>query len=172
MNSYVIGYLTPDPFSAHHTATVEAHNLAQAAATFALMHPAVKVISAYYGERAEDINRLTALLDRVKFRGWKFAIEAEGDGLYLVTSFYAQCAATGEALQQRSRKWRLSQYMTDGEVVQTALLSVLTANEHEVREAFSWDGLQVFGPHFDLQALAQLCRAGATQHRADLEVAA
>ena len=46
--------------------------------------------------------------------------------------------------------------MTRGEGVQTALLAVLTAVEHEARERFTYKGQAVFGPHFDVEALAQL----------------
>jgi hypothetical protein len=53
----------------------------------------------------------------------------------------------------RGRKWRLSPHMTAGEVAQTALLASLAAAEHEMRELFKVDGVAVFGPHWDLDAL-------------------
>jgi hypothetical protein len=40
--------------------------------------------------------------------------------------------------------------------VQTALLAVLTAVEHEVREYFCFDGSALFHPHHSIEAL-QCC---------------
>lgn len=57
---------------------------------------------------------------------------------------------------QRSRKWRLSKYMTPSEIVQTAFKAALTAEEHEAREAFKYKGESIFGPHFDIEALHEL----------------
>ena len=56
-----------------------------------------------------------------------------------------------------SRKWFLSPHMTDSEVVQMALKAVLTAVEHEAREVFCYRGRPIFGPHFDVEQLWELC---------------
>lgn len=53
----------------------------------------------------------------------------------------------GEVKSWRGRKWYLSEYMTDDEVVKTAYLAVRTAVEHEVMEGFLLDGQRVFNPH-------------------------
>ncbi len=54
------------------------------------------------------------------------------------------------------RKWRLSTHMTVTEVVQTAFAAVKAAEEHEAREAFKYKGVEVFGPHLNVDDLAQL----------------
>lgn len=63
--------------------------------------------------------------------------------------------AEGEpgAREWRSRKWRLSRHMTPSEVVRTCFLAAMTAQEHELRERFTFAGRAVFGPHIDVQAL-------------------
>lgn len=73
-------------------------------------------------------------------------------------SHWATCAVTQEALPWSGRKWRLSEHMTDGEVVQTAFLAVKTALEHEARERFTFDGVSVFDPHYDIHKLVDLRR--------------
>jgi (2Fe-2S) ferredoxin len=50
----------------------------------------------------------------------------------------------------------LSPHMTDGEIVQTAFLAVMTALEHEAREQFTFDGVSVFDPHYDIHELVRL----------------
>lgn len=59
--------------------------------------------------------------------------------------------------------WLLSPFMTPGEVVRTALLAVLTAEEHEARERFRFRGKAVFGPHLDVEALREV--AGREERR-------
>ena len=61
---------------------------------------------------------------------------------------------------QHGRKWRLSPHMTRSEIVQTAFMAVLTWEEHECRERFKYKGQRVFGPHFNVEALAKLCEQG------------
>ncbi|HEX8311545.1 MAG TPA: hypothetical protein VF614_09530 [Chthoniobacteraceae bacterium] len=160
-----IGYLTPGMFSTYQTAEVNGTTVASAVADFARRRPAVKVLTAYHAELNAAVERLHTLLREIAFRDWQFTLEADEGSLYLVATFSAECVETGRMMRQRTRKWRLSQHMTDGEVVQTALLAVLTANEHEAREDFTWKGERIFGPHFDVSALHALCRAGKTEHR-------
>lgn len=108
------------------------------------------------------------LLDQVKFRDWVFCVEYVGTTplLYLVIGFSAPCAVTGEVKTQRSRKWLLSPHMTDGEVVQTAWLAVQVALEHEAREDFKFREAAIFGPHFDIGLLRELCAVNGTEVRA------
>jgi hypothetical protein len=61
------------------------------------------------------------------------------------------------------RKWILSDHMTDGEVVQTAMAAVLAWYEHEAREAFKFRGKAIFNPHLSLEALC--ARAEEEEHR-------
>jgi len=56
-------------------------------------------------------------------------------------------------------------HMTPSEVVQTAFKSVLTAEEHEAREAFRYRNEAIFCPHFDVEALHQIAVEKRTSHR-------
>ena len=67
-----------------------------------------------------------------------------------------ECNTTGGAFPWMGRKWRLSQYMTHSEVVQTAFLAVLTTLEHEARERFTYRGRTIFDPHYDVEKLWSL----------------
>jgi hypothetical protein len=51
---------------------------------------------------------------------------------------------------EKGRKWVLSEHMVDSEILQTALLAVLTYEEHEAREALTFDGRRLYGPHRSL----------------------
>jgi len=64
---------------------------------------------------------------------------------------------TGDRMDQHTRKWRLSTHMTKSELVQTAFKCYLTSMEHRAREGFTYKGRRIFGPHFDVDALVELC---------------
>ena len=68
------------------------------------------------------------------------------------------CNVTGAPMPWNGRWHRLSYHMTDGEIAQTCFLAVILANEHEARESFKVDGVPVFQPHFDLDALVAFAK--------------
>jgi hypothetical protein len=50
--------------------------------------------------------------------------------------------AEADCAEWRGRKWRVSKYSTEREVVGTAFAALLTALEHEARESFRWRTLR------------------------------
>jgi hypothetical protein len=111
-----------------------------------------------HGDRFRDV------LSHVRYRDWQFRIHAMGRGRWYLQVVFGTANARGDAAEpeavQYGRKWLLSEYMTDSEVIQTALKAVLTAEEHEAREHFLVEGVPVFGPHFDVMALAIMASGG------------
>lgn len=87
-----------------------------------------------------DLTRL------IQYKDWKFIVAYHSGSIYL------QVELDG----WRGRKWLLSKHMTKSEIIQTAFKAVLTAEEHECREAFTYRGTAIFGPHFDVDALVSL----------------
>lgn len=104
------------------------------------------------------------LLNRISYPGYDIILDDSEwkscDGpLYLrVRCHEGTCNVTGKPMQWMGRKWRLSPHMTDGEVVQTAFMAVMAANEHETREKFTYRGVTVFDPHYDIEKLVALRR--------------
>lgn len=100
-----------------------------------------------------DLPTVKSLLNNITYKDW--TLWARGhDGALVV---YATFLDAGDI--QTSRKWLISPYATDSEVVQTVLKCVLTAEEHEAREAFRYKGAKIFGPHMDVDALAEFARS-------------
>lgn len=93
----------------------------------------------------------------VKFPGYTFCVHRHDAYTYLQAEFHSPCANTGQLTLQKTRKWQLSEHMTESELIQTAFKCVLTALEHEAREQFTYKGRAVYGPHFDVTALIELC---------------
>lgn len=62
------------------------------------------------------------------------------------------CLRSNEG-EYKGRKWYISPYATDSEIVLTAFKAAATALEHEAREAFLYKGQAILGPHFDVDFL-------------------
>ena len=96
------------------------------------------------------------VLDEVTYKDWRFIVVGvpRHDSLY--TYMQIQWAASN-GFPCNGRKWLLSQHMTKSELVQTAFKAVMTAEEHEAREEFRYSNAAIFGPHFDVDRLVDLC---------------
>lgn len=103
--------------------------------------------------------RMRDLLDRIEYLDRKFlAIETEA-GFFVQIRYMETCVITGELEEQAGRKWYVSRYAVDSEVIQTALKAALASAEHVVREHFKVDGVLPYGPHMDVERLVALCKA-------------
>ncbi|WP_448252866.1 hypothetical protein [Ottowia oryzae] len=112
-----------------------------------------------------NLGLATVILRQVQFPGYTFHVAGdftEARVAYLQASFNAPCNVDGgEPVTQSTRKWLLSRHMTPSELVQTAFKCVLTSLEHEAREQFLYRHQAIFGPHFNVVRLAELCAQGA-----------
>lgn len=92
------------------------------------------------------------------FKDYTFTVKVDGRGAwYLQGSYLEEDVDTGKWETQVTRRWFLSPAMTRSEIVQTVFKCALTSMEHRTREFFRYRGKAVFGPHFDVEALWQLC---------------
>lgn len=79
-----------------------------------------------------------------------------GDRVYLQVLYQAPCTKTGEVQTWSGRKWYLSEYMTDDEIIKTAYAAFEAAVKHEVMEGFKVDGIILFNPHVNYTALLEV----------------
>lgn len=111
----------------------------------------------------EFYDHVREVLSQINYRRSDMAFGAAVAGGYVVirVEFITKHCDTGEQVIGRGRVWPLSSlHTTDSEIVQTALLAVLTAEQHEVREHFYFRGQRVFGPHLDAVRIADLLADG------------
>jgi len=93
-----------------------------------------------------------------KFPDYKFSVQVDGRGeMYLQGSYVEPDTVTGKPEIQVTRRWFLSPQMTCSEIVQTVFKCAITSMEHKTREWFTYNGRAIFGPHFSVEALWQLC---------------
>jgi hypothetical protein len=86
---------------------------------------------------------------RIRYKDWWFAINSPADGFVAirVTFVAPDNDRCGALLQHYGRPWLIDPASTDDEIIRTALLAVLTAEEHESREQFLVDGVAPYHPH-------------------------
>lgn len=105
------------------------------------------------------VNQLDKIIERIKYKDWVCSLLVDDAGPQIMWTFLAPDYTNEfDALRAwNSRKYRISKHMTESEVVQTAFLAALQAEEHECREAFSYKGKHPFNPHIALSALLSVC---------------
>ena len=99
------------------------------------------------------IERIENLVSQIKYKDWDIIVAPMGGGhsiQVVLSSFDPQTGAPW-----RGRKWYISNFMTDEEIVSTIFKAILTAEEHECRENFLFKGKAIYGPHLSLDALVE-----------------
>lgn len=110
-----------------------------------------------------------AIIDSIEFMDRRFRLLEKGDG-YLLQLEYMEADVDdpkGDPTPklQRARKWYLSPYSTETEIVETAFKAVKTSMMHVVKEHFTYKGRRVYSPHFNVNARIRLCDEGAFDGR-------
>jgi len=112
-------------------------------------------------------NRLEHLVSQVTCGKFEFIVRYDNGRGYIQIQCNDTCTTTGNPYRWNGRKWFLSEYMTDSEIVQTCWAAAKMAMEHELRETFKWDGEPIYRPHFDIKALHEISRNNRVEHRGD-----
>jgi hypothetical protein len=113
-----------------------------------------------------NVEAMRDVLDDIRFYDYQFkVVEADGLPIYLQATYVEPDIVTGASEVQHTRKWQLSQHMTKSEFVQTAFKCCITSMEHRTREHFRYKSAAIFGPHFDVDALFELCQAKRFDYR-------
>lgn len=96
----------------------------------------------------------------VRFMDYRLIVRESHGGVHLQAVYSEPDTYTKDPSQQTTRKWLLAPQMTDSELVFTAFKCCSTSFEHRAREAFTYKGARVCGPHFDVEDLVRLCEGG------------
>jgi hypothetical protein len=116
-----------------------------------------------------NLTAMRELVDLCTFEGYAFNVSVGHGGIYLQATYVEADIVTGAPETQHTRKWLLSPMMTRSEIVQTCFKAVATSMEHRAREGFKYRGKRVFGPHFDVEALWQICADGRFDVRPEVQ---
>lgn len=96
------------------------------------------------------------ILKTIAYKDWRFHLGEHKGVRWLQLRFNAPDSVTGKPHAQHGRKWLLSEHMTKSEIVLTAFKAVLTAEEHEIREAFKYFGQAIFNPHINVDQFLEI----------------
>jgi len=103
--------------------------------------------------------RVRGVLADVQFGKGHFAVEAAEGGFLMELISEEADAATGVPEVFHGRKWHIASRASRSDIVRTAFKAVSAWQEHEAREKFLYRGVPVFGPHSDVDLLADLIEA-------------
>lgn len=104
------------------------------------------------------------IIGRTSYLDWEFHLGDMGDGFYVQVQFDAPDSETGKVERQHCRKWYISKWMTETEVVDTLYKAVEAAVIHEMKENFQFKGRMIHNPHTSVAARYEACVN--TEHRA------
>lgn len=113
---------------------------------------------------ARTIAGVLAVVNKVNLPGHTFRVGhlTDPQGKHVDVWFIQDTYVRPDALTQEEgtgfgRKWHVSPHATDSEIILTCLKAAITNAEHEVREAFEYEGRRIFQPHIDVDALWEAC---------------
>ncbi len=110
-----------------------------------------------------------AILDKIRFRDRAFRLLEKGDGFLLQLQYYEPDVddPSGTPVLQRARKWYISPWMTETEIVETAFLACLRSMEHVTREHFTYEDERIYSRHLHLNVRLDATRRNRFDRRPD-----
>lgn len=122
-----------------------------------------QLCSGFITDAACDCSTPSGICRRIKYKSLLIEVRPESNCKPALQ--YLQVTGVTGGRRWAGRKWRLSEHMTKGEIIQTAFMACMAWEEHECREAFKYKGCAVFGPHFNVESLVRLCEQGQFEER-------
>lgn len=103
------------------------------------------------------VSEVRAILVKLHYPGYRFLAERRGTCVFLFASYFESDIRGGPDVIQETRSWLIKDGDVPSAIVQTAFKCVLTSSEHRVREHFRYRGKRIFGPHFSVDSLHDIC---------------
>lgn len=104
------------------------------------------------------------ILSDVNYKDWTFRVSSLSESFFIQVQFTVIDEDTQLPEIHRGRKWYINSYMTRSEIVQTAFLAVMVAEEHETRNNFRYKNKAIFCPLYNADELV------AFSEKADFDV--
>lgn len=119
---------------------------------------------------AKSLDEITDILKNIRYKDWTLRVLSKhNDTILCQWIFYAPDNNDPSKIEKQScRKWFISVYSTDSEVIRTAYLAAVQAEMHETNENFTYNGVRIFDPHTDLVALSEYMRTAPIDVRATI----
>lgn len=124
------------------------------------------------GQPRKSLAEVKTIIDRISFMDRQFRITERNKGYMLQIEYYevdVDDSSNTEPVLQRARKWYISPYSTETEIVETAFKACRTSMDHVLKEHFLYLGRRVYSPHFSIQARLRMCDEKAFDSRISLD---
>jgi hypothetical protein len=107
----------------------------------------------------KTLDQVKAIVDKVQFMDRRFLVLVKDDGFLLQMEYYEpDVDKPGSApVRQSTRKYYLSPFMTETEIVETCWLCVQRSQLHVASEHFTYVGRRVYSQHFSIEGRILLC---------------
>lgn len=76
--------------------------------------------------------------------------------IFIQITYNSKCNKSGELQKWSGRKWYLSDFMTEDEIIKTCFSAYKSVVEHEIMETFKVDGIVLFNPHVNYEELLKI----------------
>jgi hypothetical protein len=99
------------------------------------------------------------ILEDVSFQDREFLLLDKGDGFLIQMAYMEPDVEHPEEgpVVQKTRKWYVSPFMSESEIVETCWAAVQRSQLHIASEYFMYRGKRVYSQHFDIYARLYLC---------------
>lgn len=84
--------------------------------------------------------------------------------VFIQLEYSSECTKGGEKDTWKGRKWYLSEYMTDDEIIKTAYSAFEFCIKHEIMEGFKVDNITLFNPHVNFEELLLISNKEVTRN--------
>ena len=119
--------------------------------------------------KEQELFRVKEIASKIQYKDWTLRVErdnsAENGRVFLQWIYDDNCVIKGDYREWHCRKWYLSPYMLESEIVNTAFAAALAAEEHDAREKFKYKDVRLFNPHISLEALMEVAHRETTRER-------
>jgi len=111
-------------------------------------------------QKPKTERQIRTILDNIQFQDRRFRLLRKGDGFLVQVEYEeADIDIPGSApTLQRGRKWYVSPFSTETEIVETAFKALRISNDHVLKEHFLYKGHRVYSPHFQIEARIEMCK--------------
>lgn len=121
-------------------------------------------------DKLQNVKNLTSKIT-ISILNTNFHIRVERDNkdekngrIFIQIIYNAPCTKTGVPQEWHGRKWYLSDYMTDDEVIKTCFSAFKATVEHEIMEGFKVNGIILFNPHINYEELLSISNKEITRN--------
>lgn len=105
------------------------------------------------------VNWVKQIVSEIKFENYTFLVTEDREGAKLQAAYpEADIRDPTRIETQYTRKWLISPFSVESEIIKTAFKLCAASSEHRLREGFTWKNTRIFGPHIDVYALLDAAR--------------